>query len=70
MSGEFQGIAYATNQIAVDTTGKLQGPMISLSKVSLGQNGDISFPPMSIVPAGAPGDLPKAEIGIAGEFGG
>ncbi len=70
VSGAFQGIFYATHNITVDTTGKMQGPMISLSTVNIGQNGDLSFPPVSILPAGTPGELPAATIGPVADLGG
>jgi hypothetical protein len=69
-SGSFQGLFYATSQITIDTTASMQGPMISLSKLSIGQKGDLNFPPVAILPSGAPGELPKAVLGKPTGFGG
>ncbi len=68
--GAFQGLFYATSQITIDTTATMQGPMISLSKLSIGQKGDLNFPPVAILPSGAPGELPKAVLGAPNGFGG
>ena len=68
--GEFQGLIYATKNIAITQGGRMQGPMISLDEVSLGQTGLLDFPPVSILPGGSPGPLPAAVLFPPEEFGG
>ncbi len=53
----FQGALYATNAIELDTTSKLQGPVVA-STISLGQASDASFPRIYLVPPTAPGNTP------------
>ena len=70
VSGKFQGLLYATNDILVNTTGQSQGPMISLNTVSINQTGDLSFPPVNIAPGGTPDDLAKVELAPPDQVGG
>jgi hypothetical protein len=50
-----QGAIYATNGIKLDTTSQFDGPLDG-SAVSLGQSTSSSFPGLSFVPAGMPGN--------------
>jgi hypothetical protein len=64
-NANFQGVLIAANGIRVETTSKVQGPMISVYKdVWAGESNDIIFPPVLFAPAGgggpvAPPPLPK-----------
>jgi hypothetical protein len=64
-NANFQGVLIAANGITVETTSKVQGPMISVYKnVWAGESNDIVFPPVLFAPAGgggpvAPPPLPK-----------
>ena len=50
-----QGALYATNAINLDTTSQFDGPL-DASTVKLGQSTSSSFPGLSFVPAGMPGN--------------
>jgi len=50
-----QGAIYGTNGITIDTTSQFDGPLDG-STVSLGQSTSSSFPGLSFVPAGMPGN--------------
>jgi hypothetical protein len=50
-----QGALYATNAIDLDTTSQFDGPLDG-STVNLGQSTSSSFPGLSFVPAGMPGN--------------
>ena len=50
-----QGALYATNAIDLDTTSQFDGPLDGLT-VNLGQSTSSSFPGLSFVPAGMPGN--------------
>ena len=50
-----QGALYATNAIDIDTTSQFDGPLDG-STVKLGQSTSSSFPGLSFVPAGMPGN--------------
>ena len=50
-----QGAFYATNGIQIDTTSNFDGPLDG-STVTLGQSTSSSFPGLSFVPAGMPGN--------------
>jgi hypothetical protein len=53
---QFQGALYATYEIEIDTTSKVDGPMVG-SEVVLGQSVDTNdFPNITTVPAGMPGN--------------
>jgi len=52
-SANFQGAVYATNNIELDTTSNVDGPMVG-SKVMLGQSVTTNFPSITIVPASMP----------------
>jgi Tfp pilus assembly protein PilX len=55
VSGYFQGGVYGTNTIELDTTSQVDGPMVGNS-VILGQSVNTSFPFISFVPTGTPGN--------------
>jgi hypothetical protein len=55
VSGYAQGALYATNAIDLGTTSQFDGPLDG-STVSLGQSTSSSFPGLSFVPAGMPGN--------------
>jgi hypothetical protein len=57
VSSTFQGALYGTGAIEIDTTSQAIGPMIG-STVMLGQSVTTSFPAISILPAGSPGQTP------------
>ena len=52
-SANFQGAVYATNNIELDTTSNVDGPMVG-SQVMLGQSVTTNFPSITIVPASMP----------------
>jgi hypothetical protein len=55
-SAQFQGALYATNKIQLDTSAKVDGPMVG-SEIVLGQSIDTDdFPTIITVPAGMPGN--------------
>ena len=54
-SATFQGGVYATNNIELDTTATIDGPMVGYS-VILGQSVNTSFPFITWVPVGTPGN--------------
>jgi hypothetical protein len=55
VSAYAQGAIYGTNAIDLDTTSQFDGP-IDGSTVMLGQSTSSSFPGLSFVPAGMPGN--------------
>jgi hypothetical protein len=55
VSAYAQGAAYGTNAIELDTTSQFDGPLDG-STVILGQSTSSSFPGLSFVPAGMPGN--------------
>ena len=55
ISAHAQGALYATNAIDIDTTSQFDGPLDG-STVMLGQSTSSSFPGLSFVPAGMPGN--------------
>jgi Tfp pilus assembly protein PilX len=55
VSAYAQGALYATNTIDLDTTSQFDGPLDGAS-VKLGQSTSSSFPGLSFVPAGMPGN--------------
>jgi Tfp pilus assembly protein PilX len=55
VSGYFQGGIYASNTIELDTTSNVDGPMVG-NVVILGQSVNTSFPFISFVPTGTPGN--------------
>jgi hypothetical protein len=55
VSAYAQGALYATNAIDLDTTSQFDGPLDG-STVKLGQSTSSSFPGLSFVPAGMPGN--------------
>jgi hypothetical protein len=69
VSSTFQGALYGTGAIEIDTTSQAIGPMIG-STVMLGQSVTTSFPAISIVPAGSPGQTPVlASVGAPRSYG-
>ena len=54
-SSYLQGGLYGTNSIEVDTTSSVDGPMVG-NVVGLGQSTNATFPFISFVPVGAPGN--------------
>jgi hypothetical protein len=52
VSADFQGGLYATNNIDIDTTSNVQGPMISPRVITPGQGGNLAFPPIVTLPDG------------------
>jgi Tfp pilus assembly protein PilX len=70
VSSYFQGGVYGTNTIELDTTSQVDGPMVG-NVVVLGQSVNTSFPFISFVPTGTPGNpivyaQPGAPIGYDG----
>jgi hypothetical protein len=55
VSSYFQGGIYATNNIDFDTTSNIDGPLVG-NIVILGQSVDTSFPFITFVPTGTPGN--------------
>jgi Tfp pilus assembly protein PilX len=55
VSAYFQGGIYATNNIDFDTTSNIDGPLVG-NIVILGQSVDTSFPFITFVPTGTPGN--------------
>jgi hypothetical protein len=55
VSAHAQGAVYATNAVDIDTTSQFDGPLDG-STVMLGQSTSSSFPGLSFVPAGMPGN--------------
>lgn len=53
VSAYFQGAVFATNDVDVDTTSAIDGPIVG-SNVKLGQSVTTSFPTITTVPAGMP----------------
>jgi hypothetical protein len=70
VSAGFQGALYGTGAIEIDTTSQAIGPLIG-STVMLGQSVTTSFPTISVVPAGTPGQtyVPPT-VGPARNYGG
>jgi Tfp pilus assembly protein PilX len=70
VSSYFQGGVYGTNTIELDTTSQVDGPMVG-KVVILGQSVNTSFPFISFVPTGTPGNAivyaqPMAPTGYDG----
>ena len=55
ISAYAQGALYGTNAVDLDTTSQFDGPLDG-STVKLGQSTSSSFPGLSFVPAGMPGN--------------
>ena len=55
MSAYAQGALYATNKIEINTSSQFDGPLDG-STVILGQSTNSSFPGLTFVPAGMPGN--------------
>jgi hypothetical protein len=52
-SSDFQGALIANKDLGVDTTSKMQGPMLSVyGTVNAGQSNTLSFPPILFAPSG------------------
>lgn len=64
----------ANKGINIETTSKMQGPMISVyNSVSAGQSGNLSFPAISLAPSGGGGiisDPPLPQLLSPLNFGG
>jgi hypothetical protein len=63
-SSDFQGALIANKDIGVDTTSRMQGPMLSVyNTVDAGQSNILTFPPILFAPSGesilGPAPLPK-----------
>jgi hypothetical protein len=72
-SSDFQGALIANKDIGVDTTSKMQGPMISVyHQISAGQSNNMSFPPILFAPSGASvlGPPPVPRLLPPQQFGG
>jgi len=53
VSAYFQGAVFATNDVEIDTTSAIDGPIVG-NNVKLGQSVTTSFPTITTVPAGMP----------------
>ena len=53
VSAYFQGAVFGTNNVEIDTTSNIDGPIVG-SSVKLGQSVTTSFPTISTVPVGMP----------------
>jgi hypothetical protein len=73
-SADFQGALIANKAIRIETTSKMQGPMISVyNGVFAGQSNDIIFPPILFAPSGDDGiisDPPKPALLPPQDFAG
>jgi Tfp pilus assembly protein PilX len=73
-TAEFQGALIANHAINIETTAKMQGPMISVyDVVSAGQSNDLIFPPIHFAPSGGGGiisDPPKPQLLPPQNYGG
>jgi Tfp pilus assembly protein PilX len=68
--GTFQGLMYAYNIVENLTTGRIQGPIITPKTIIFGNSTDGTFPPIAILPTGAPGTpLPPPILGPVENFG-
>jgi hypothetical protein len=52
-SAYFQGAVFATNDVEIQTTSTIDGPIVG-NNVKLGQSVNTSFPTITTVPAGMP----------------
>jgi hypothetical protein len=69
-SSHFQGLVYAANDIAIETSSRVQGPMITPRTIHVGQSSHIFFPPITIVPSFTPGTPPPpAQLGPVEDYG-
>ncbi len=65
VSAHFQGALYGTHAVTATTTSQTQGPIIA-GEVVIGQSNNISFPTITIVPVGMPGnEIPPPTLGEA-----
>ncbi|MDP9225407.1 MAG: hypothetical protein M3P18_16495 [Actinomycetota bacterium] len=73
-SSDFQGGLIANRDISVDTTSRMQGPMLSVyNNVFAGQTNVLTFPPITFSPSGGPdsiGPPPLAQLLPPQQFGG
>ena len=72
-SSDFQGGLIANKDIQVDTTSRMQGPMISVyHTISAGQSNTVTFPPILFAPSGASilGPPPVPRLLPPQQFGG
>jgi len=72
-SSDFQGGLIANKDIGVDTTSKMQGPMISVyHTINAGQSNTVTFPPILFAPSGASllGPPPVPRLLPPQQFGG
>jgi len=71
-SATFQGIVAGTNNVNLDTTSQIQGPMMSVyGSVIASQTGGVTFPAIPFAPSAAPGQPPpKASLEQPVQYGG
>ena len=72
-SSDFQGALIANKDIQVDTTSRMQGPMISVyHQISAGQSNNVTFPPILFAPSGTSilGPPPVPRLLPPQQFGG
>jgi hypothetical protein len=72
-SSDFQGALIANKDIGVDTTSKMQGPMLSVyHSVNAGQSNVLTFPPILFAPSGDTilGGAPPPKLLPPQQFGG
>jgi hypothetical protein len=72
-SSDFQGGLIANKDISIDTTSRVQGPMISVyHTINAGQSNTVTFPPIAFAPSGASilGPPPVPRLLPPQQFGG
>jgi hypothetical protein len=69
-SSSFQGGFYADKNINLDTSSQVQGPLVTAGTITMGNRFSSSFPKITILPMGIPGDPPTPYTDPPTGFGG
>jgi hypothetical protein len=69
-SSSFQGGFYADKNINLDTSSQVQGPLVTAGTITMGNKFSSSFPSITILPLGIPGDAPTPYTDPPSGFGG
>lgn len=69
-SSSFQGGFYADKNINLDTASQVQGPLVTQASLTMGNKLASTFPRITIMPVGVPGDPPVPKADPPSGFGG
>jgi hypothetical protein len=69
-SSSFQGGVYADANVNLDTSSQVQGPIVTQGTLTMGNKFSSTFPAITILPVGVPGDPPVPYADPPDGFGG